>query len=261
MRICISLCGLLCLLASHLVAQSREGYINTDSVEHAVWQRINEVREYAGLPMLERHPQLDAMARSHSQNMREGSYLGHVDSNHEDPQQRKDYDFPELIGHVAEQVAFDYGRDPDEIADKLLDYWLAKKRRRRITLDPAFNYIGIGAVQELDGVYVTVDYGSLYAELVNERPPDTVSVGDSLVLLYRYLGQAPRNEVDAYMLFPYPDKTQQAKYVGVELLSPEWFDGYFRVRLHCNYGPGLYSFLLGPPHSMAPGGVVVEAVP
>ncbi|MBX3102498.1 MAG: CAP domain-containing protein [Bacteroidetes bacterium] len=248
------------LLCSAPLGSPGQGYVNTDSVETAVWKRINEVRSYTGLPALERHPLLDEMARNHSENMKTHKFLGHVDHNGEDPQQRKDFDFPELIGHVAEQVGFVYGKTTDELADNAMNYWLAKKKRRRITLDPAFNYIGVGAVQDLDGVYVTVDYGSLYAELITERPPDTVSAGEKLVLIYRYLGQAPRNEVEAFFLYPYPNAAKRDAYVGVEALTPEWFDGYFRITLHCAQGPGLYSFLLGPSEGMAPGGVVVEVV-
>lgn len=252
---CLACFWLLGLLPSLGMAQ---GYVNTDSLERLVWQGFNEARTAVGLPPAERHPLLDDLARYHSENMKTHKFLGHVDHNQEDPQQRKDYDFPELIGHVGEQVAFVYGPGLEAMAEAALSEWLYKRKDRKLTLNPAFNYVGVGAVQDLDGVYVTLSLGSLYAELVTELPPDTVAANSQLLLIYRYLGRQPRNEMAALLLHPYPDAKKGKQFVGVQKITPDWLDGYFRLTLSCDKGPGRYSFLFGPTNEMAPGGIVVE---
>lgn len=252
---------LLMLFAWGHTTQAQMPDVNPDSLEAEVLRQINELRTQAGLAALERHPLLDELAERHSANMKDYAFFDHIDQNGEDPQERKDFDFPEIIGLVTESIAYEYATDHKALATKMVDWWLEKKKRARPLYDASHNYIGVGAVQDLDGVYLTVEYGSLLAELVSTLPPDTVSAGDSLSLIYRYLApQVPRNAINAYLLFPYPDPKKGSQYVGSEALRPEWFDRYFRIRWACNHGPGLYSFVIGPGQEMAPGGVVVEVV-
>ncbi|MCE3006732.1 MAG: CAP domain-containing protein [Bacteroidetes bacterium] len=251
---------LLCL-ALGLPAGVRAQELAADSLATLLLGQINARRTAAGVAPLERHPLLDELARSHSANMREYRFFGLIDQNGEDPQQRKDYDYPEIVGSVGMAIAFEYGSRAAPVCQKVMAAWTEKGKHRKNMTDPGHNYIGLGVEPYLDGVYVTVAYGALLAELVTSLPPDTVLVGDSLSLIYRYLSSAPRNMLRVALLYPYPRPGRQAKYVGVANLTPSWYDQYFRIGFRCSYGPGRYSFLIGMGREMTSGGLLLQAVP
>jgi hypothetical protein len=140
------------LVAAPLAAQ------DTDSAgEASLLDRINAIRAQAGAGPLVRDGGLDAAARVHSAEMASADQLMHVS-----PTTGTPVDRVHAVGHdtgeVAENVAMHTGVAEAQEALEASDAHLANM------LNPRFTHLGVSAVRDESGVYVTEVFARIEAE-------------------------------------------------------------------------------------------------
>jgi uncharacterized protein YkwD len=118
---------------------------------------VNAQRSANGLDPLQRASELDRAARSHSEEMAQGDFLGHAGSDGSNPAQRM-----QAAGYQwytwAENVAAGYPS-----AQAVVDAWMNSPGHRTNILSPSFKEIGIALVHRSGtryGYYWTQDFGA-----------------------------------------------------------------------------------------------------
>lgn len=156
--------GLLALTALSLATavSARAQAVETDHI----LTRINELRRQAGAEPLARHEALDEAARRHTEDMARSGQLMHVS-----PTSGTPIDRTRAAGlsstEVAENVAMHSSAERAQRALEASDAHLANM------LNPRFTHVGLAAVRDAAGVYVT----QVFARI--EPATDATSVAPS----------------------------------------------------------------------------------
>jgi len=155
--------GIVLYVASLAVSPSARGDAGAPAASHPLeadlLAQVNQVRAAHHLIPLVRNPQLDAIARRHSDDMARRSYLSHETPEGANPVDR--IQRGEMTGFTlaAENLGKTDERDPNA---GILRSWLASPEHRRNLLAPPFNPTGIGIVRARDGSLI---YTQLYVTI------------------------------------------------------------------------------------------------
>lgn len=131
--------------------------------ERRVFDAVNDIRREHGLPPLTADPTLAAVARAHSEAMRDRDFFDHVDPDGTVPGERVE---AAGIGYrtVAENLGFSQRVD-DPVA-RAIRNWMGSPGHRANVLEPAFRRSGVGvAVSDDGGMWAT----QLFVEPERER--------------------------------------------------------------------------------------------
>lgn len=126
-------------LAAAPAPRRETAWRSADDAEAQVRELINRDRAAAGLPPLAVDPQLEAVARAHSRDMRDHHFVGHVSPTTGSPSDRvrsAGLPTPRLL---LENVAM--GSSPGEVEQSLLD----SPAHRANLLSPEVDRVGVGA--------------------------------------------------------------------------------------------------------------------
>lgn len=159
-----------------------EGAASAKTIENLLYRKISRMRRGQNLKPFETDEDLAAIARRHSRDMVQKNYFGHMDTQQQTPTDRglKDGYVCRIIeGNliregIAENIfktslysAFsirgkkkDYEwREPDEIAESILQQWLASEGHARNLLSEEYSATGIGAAVTMDyQILITQDF-------------------------------------------------------------------------------------------------------
>ena len=134
-----------------------DGGLDADDVETAIEQRSDEERRAAGAGATDHDPELAAVARAHSQDMRDRGFVNHTNPDGKEPADRAEaagldcapgeniYQAPR--GALADSEA--------ALADHVVRSWLDSPGHRETLLDGQFGRQGVGVAVGEDAVYVT----------------------------------------------------------------------------------------------------------
>lgn len=117
---------------------------------------VNEVRARHHLIPLRRSPELDQVARNHSDDMSRRNYLSHHSPEGTNPVDRIESVAITGFTLAAENLGKTNRSDPNR---EMLESWLASPDHRRNLLAPPFNTTGIGISRAADGSLI---YTQLY---------------------------------------------------------------------------------------------------
>lgn len=118
--------------------------------------QVNAVRRSRNLIALRRLPEIDRIARAHSQDMARRRYLSHVSPGGRNPVDRLHAGGATGFTLAAENAGMTSRPDPNR---EILQGWLNSDVHRRNLYAPPFNATGIGVAQASDG---TLYYTQLY---------------------------------------------------------------------------------------------------
>ena len=134
-----------------------DGGLDADDVETAIEQRSDEERRAAGAGATDHDPELAAVARAHSRDMRDRGFVNHTNPDGKEPADRVEaagldcapgeniYQAPR--GALADSEA--------ALADYVVRSWLDSPGHRETLLDGQFDRQGVGVAVGEDAVYVT----------------------------------------------------------------------------------------------------------
>ena len=134
-----------------------DGSLDADDVETAIEQRSDEERRAAGAGATDHDPELAAVARAHSRDMRDRGFVNHTNPDGEEPADRVEaagldcapgeniYQAPR--GALADSEA--------ALADYVVRSWLDSPGHRETLLNGYFDRQGVGVAVGEDAVYVT----------------------------------------------------------------------------------------------------------
>jgi uncharacterized protein YkwD len=118
------------------------------ALEATLWQEVNAARARHHLIPLERRPDLDRIARAHSEDMARRGYLAHETPEGRNPLDRIQSDATPGFTLAAENVGTTNRPSPNH---EILQSWLASPVHRRNLLSPPFNATGVGISRAPDG--------------------------------------------------------------------------------------------------------------
>jgi uncharacterized protein YkwD len=125
-------------------------------LETELHRAVNAERTSRHLIALERHPELDAVARAHSSDMARRGYLSHVTPEGVDPLGRLERAGVEGFSLAGENAGQTSKSDPSR---QILVGWLGSPVHRQNLHAPPWNATGIGIAQGSDGTFY---YTQLY---------------------------------------------------------------------------------------------------
>jgi len=126
------------------------------SLESALFDSVNAVRQQQGLISLQRDSAIDAVARAHSRDMAARRYFAHETPEGLTPPDRLERGGITNITLAGENVGLTNRGDPN---GEIVQGWLASPIHRQNLLAPMFNRTGIGIARAADG---TLYYTQLY---------------------------------------------------------------------------------------------------
>ena len=121
--------------------------------------QVNAVRSSRHLIALQRLPEIDRIARAHSEDMARRHYLSHVSPEGLNPVDRLHTGGITGFTLAAENAGMTSRPDPNQ---EILQGWLHSDDHRRNLYAPPFNATGIGVAQAADGTFY---YTQLYITL------------------------------------------------------------------------------------------------
>lgn len=147
-----------------------EKKLPTPEIENMVFKKTNEERKKSGLSELTWDSELAEIARMHSLDMANNSYLSHINLQGEDPVKRaRKYgidietqkgstirvEFAENIGMMPTGYVEGYGLvySSDAIAGAMVQDWMKSTDHRNSILNPDFRATGVGVAYEGNGTY------------------------------------------------------------------------------------------------------------
>jgi uncharacterized protein YkwD len=146
------------LLLSPLTIQiaRAEGAGPYTEIEARFYAEVNAHRRSQHLIALKRDPALDALARSHSEDMVRRTFFSHVNPDGQNPLDRIQADGRDDFTMAAENVGLTDRAEPNQ---EILQGWIASPDHRRNLNAPAFNRTGVGVARAPDGSWY---YTQLY---------------------------------------------------------------------------------------------------
>ena len=129
------------------------------ALEATFHEQVNGVRASQHLIPLRRLPEIDRVARAHSEDMASRSYLSHVSPEGRNPVDRLHGGGVSGFTLAAENAGMTSRPDPNT---EILQGWLHSADHRRNLYAPPFNATGIGIARAADGTFY---YTQLYITL------------------------------------------------------------------------------------------------
>jgi uncharacterized protein YkwD len=134
-----------------------DGSLDAAAVETAIADRAVEERLAAGAGPVATDPELAAVARAHSRDMRERGYVNHTSPGGDGPQDRVDAAGLDCL--AGENIYFSprgaAAGEEERLADHVVDAWLDSPGHRETLLRGRYTRQGIGVAFGDDAVYVT----------------------------------------------------------------------------------------------------------
>jgi hypothetical protein len=125
------------------------------SLDDAVFARVNQIRQSSGLPLFARNALLDRAAQLHAQDMAQNRFMGHYGSDGSNPARRiREAGYPWTTW--AENVAYGYAS-----AEAVMNAWMNSPGHRANILSARVREIGIGVARASTGLlYWCQDFGN-----------------------------------------------------------------------------------------------------
>lgn len=149
-------------------AESGPEHSKAEQIERFIHTLTNQYRHAAGIPPLEQVLAIDAIARSHSQDMLQRNYFSHDTPEGLDPTNRgnlagydciKDYGSYYTEG-LAENISWYSGTwySAEFIAGEIVDGWMDSPGHRQNIMDPNYDRLGVGVAIDSGNVYATQNF-------------------------------------------------------------------------------------------------------
>ncbi len=120
-------------------------------LEAALHQEVQSVRSRHHLTRLERRPELDRVARAHSEDMARRGYVSHHTPEGANPLERIQAAGIEGFTLAAENIGKTNRGEPIR---EIVEGWLGSPTHRRNLFAPPFNATGIGVARTPDGALI-----------------------------------------------------------------------------------------------------------
>lgn len=236
------------LSAAVLPAQA----LDLRQIERQLHVLTNDLRTEKQLTPLLALPELDAVARRHSENMAQQSFFSHSDLEGRSSSDRLALFFPALFAMSSgENIAMRTVGNDDEntIARGLFTQWRNSPGHYANMTDAAFRQLGVGVGLSGQKVYATQNFTAALVQLLDPLP-SSVSSGPPVTLRFRLLAEFPKEALSLYIKVP----DAQARfpvgggtfYVGGGPLQPSWESGdIFSVKIPTTHGTGTYQLNIG----------------
>lgn len=176
-----------------------ESYVqDDDAAEELAYALLDADRARFGLPPLERDTELDQVARSHSKDMRDNGFFGHVSKTTGDVGDRLKA-AEVAVGSWGENVARNGSLDAAQAG------LLHSLGHRRNILEPRFTHVGIGVVSQTEN-----GRRSWYLTQVFGRKPPVVEIAQARDFVLNEIDQLrAADELDALKEDPELDRVAQ----------------------------------------------------
>ncbi|HEV8712808.1 MAG TPA: CAP domain-containing protein [Candidatus Binatia bacterium] len=136
---------------------SPPGETSAREIEEEVFRSVNQERAEKGLPPLQENPQLQQIARRHSEDMAARHFFGHLNPDGQDVVDRLRAQGVKDFTAAGENIF--NGKKVADPAQATVREWLDSPGHRRNLLNPRYTAGGVGISQdEKDAIYVTQVY-------------------------------------------------------------------------------------------------------
>lgn len=139
--------------------------VSAEAVEAELFTLLHHARSEQGLAPLAHDPELAALSRAHSLDMRETGFLGHSSPAHGDPKRRV-----EAAGVSASLILENIGRG--ESAEAIHRALLGSPGHRRNMLHAEAEQVGVGVVEDGEGGYLATQ---IFAKRIKELNPEAAT--------------------------------------------------------------------------------------
>lgn len=235
-----------------LSLQSPAAALDVNRISSEIHRLTNAMRAEKNLPPLAKMPELDALARRHSQNMATQHFFGHVDPAGLSPGGRMQKYLPGLLTTLsAENIAMRTisGDNEASLAFKLMEQWRHSPGHYANIMTPGLEQLGAGVAVSANEIYATQNFATALVMLAQKMPAQVPS-GKPLQLKFRYLGSFPREQLTVFVHVP--DRSARfaveggSFYTGGGPLQPIWSDSrHFSLNVPTRHGLGEYSLGIG----------------
>ena len=136
---------------------SPPGEASAKEIEEEVFRAVNQARAEKGLPLLQENPQLQQVARRHSEDMAARHFFGHLNPDGRDVVDRLRAQGIEEFTAAGENIFS--GKKVADPAQMAVREWLNNPSHRGNLLNPRYTSGGVGISQgEKEAIYVTQVY-------------------------------------------------------------------------------------------------------
>lgn len=227
--------------------------LDADKISSEIHRLTNAMRAEKNLPPLAKMPELDSLARRHSQNMASQHFFDHVDPAGLSPGGRMQKYLPGLLTTLsAENIAMRTvgGDNEASLAFKLIEQWRHSPGHYANIMTPGLEQLGAGiAVSASHEIYATQNFATALV-MLEQKMPAQVPSGKPLPLKFRYLGSFPKEQLTVFVHVP--DRSARfpvaggSFYTGGGPLQPSWSDSrHFSLNVPTRFGLGEYSLGIG----------------
>jgi uncharacterized protein YkwD len=134
-----------------------QGQASGQGIEAEVFLAVNKIRGEKGLPLLEENPQLQQVARRHSDDMAARRFFGHLNPDGQDVVDRLRGQGVEDFAAVGENIFT--GKQVSDLTQVAVTEWLKSPNHRKNMLNPRYAAGGVGIARGEQGtVYITQVY-------------------------------------------------------------------------------------------------------
>lgn len=234
----------LLLFAVNLQGQSK----SVAEIEAAIFKFTNKERTERGLKALKRNSELQKLAQLHNKNMYFYDFFDHEDQNGMKIDERRKAFFPEILGGVGENIAFNKGYEIEGTAKRLVEHWMNSPGHRENILRKEFTQLGVGVLISGSKIYGTQVFGSLVAKMLT-RIPEKLKFGTVKEFVFKFLGEFEKKDITIFVQFP--DKnaiffvSETQFYKGVGSYKVEWNGDEFNFKVRFDKGKGIYKIQIG----------------
>lgn len=217
-------------------------------IEKEILKFTNQERTKRGLKALTFNPELQELAKIHNKNMNDHDFFDHEDQNGMKIGERRKAFFPEIIGGIGENIAFNKGYEIEGTAKRLVKQWMNSPGHRENILRKEFTQLGVGVLVEGNEIYGTQVFGNLVAKSLTPIP-QKLDFGTEKEFTFEFLGDFPKKDLTIFVQFPdenakfYVSKTQY--YTGVGSYKAEWKGNKFKFKARFDKGKGIYKIQIG----------------
>ena len=235
--------------------QTREKTL-LETIEHYVFERVNEERTRQGLNPVSGEAVLTEIARGNTRDMLELRFFDHVNLDGVGPSERVHRAHHSLVGEVAENIwsgTRSRGWAARDVADWIMDGLMGSPRHSRIILTPEMTHLGVGVYSsigdpvETNEIMVTQLFASVRS--YTETPvPESLSRNQTV--RFRLLDlDGGRSNAQYFELQPIDAEGATVEPMNIEEARIEASPGTYQLRFLYNYDtgrPGLVYGVDGP---------------
>lgn len=227
--------------------------LNLNALETEIHQLTNVLRKERQLEPLQALDALSAIARNHSKDMSNRHFFEHINPDGLAPHDRLLAGLPDAVNRYAGENLAKHSQDnldTPALAAELMRLWIASPEHLTQLIAPEFRHLGIGVVQNEEGIlYATQTFATLVAQL-NEPIPTTITSQTPLHLSFTFMGGFPREALTAFLHtsngFARIEGPNGIFYKGKGPVPIQWIDDtHFKVRIPTELGTGHYRLRLG----------------